>query len=556
MSPVFINFAARNKENGLRNMISMYRKKEALNYYILYGYRAKKIRSVMRREGKKPLSLKTIRKYLNTYDDILRTQGRESALEYARHQDTFQAPPRERTKLDGKARDFIESCIWDNERKKSEGNRKQCMDMQKVWDILKGDMGYGVCYSTVTAYARDYRARLACGGEKVHECFIRQWHPAGEECQFDWGEVKLCIAGRWMKLRMAAFALPHSNHRRGYLFIREHTLAFQEAHRNYFHDIGHILVRMVYDNMRVAVKSFVGSEKHPTDALLDLSNFYGLEWRFCNARRGNEKGTVEETVKVLRKEAFSVKDHFDSIGEAQAYLDRVCEKLNRTGKSKATAEVARLAEEDFAAMRPCTDDFGCFQLVERKVNNYGVITVGKAYYSVPDRLTLQEVKVRDYTNKIEVLEKGTVVAAHEKTADGLWKLTLEHYLTTLSHKPGAVRNAEALRQAPDGIRRLFSSSFETCPKDFVELLLFAREKGKTYEDVEEAYDRLRKSRVSHVTLELMKQALLPEAYKSAVTIVMIQQDGATIVRKAEEGLMLTAQLMDEHLDMQDHDTGQ
>ena len=265
---------------------------------------------------------------------------------------------------------------------------------------------------------------------------------------------------------------------------------------------------------------------------------------------------MEETVKVLRKEAFSVKDRFDSIGEAQAYLDRVCEKLNRTGKSKATAEVARLAEEDFAAMRPCTDDFGCFQLVERKVNNYGVITVGKAYYSVPDRLTLQEVKVRDYTNKIEVLEKGTVVAAHEKTADGLWKLTLEHYLTTLSHKPGAVRNAEALRQAPDGIRRLFSSSFETCPKDFVELLLFAREKGKTYEDVEEAYDRLRKSRVSHVTLELMKQALLPEAYKSAVTIVMIQQDGATIVRKAEEGLMLTAQLMDEHLDMQDHDTGQ
>ena len=119
-----------------------------------------------------------------------------------------------------------------------------------------------------------------------------------------------------------------------------------------------------------------------------------------------------------------------------------------------------------------------------------------------------------------------------------------------------MRNAEALRQAPDGIRRLFSSSFETCPKDFVELLLFAREKGKTYEDVEEAYDRLCKSRVSHVTLELMKQALLPEAYKSAVTIVMIQQDGATIVRKAEEGLMLTAQLLDEHLDMQDHDTGQ
>ena len=424
-----------------------------------------------------------------------------------------------------------------------------------MWDILTDDMGYDICYSTVTAYARDYKSRLAGGSGKAHECFIRQWHPAGEECQFDWGEVKLCIAGRWMKLKMAAFALPHSNHRRGYLFIREHTLAFQEAHRNYFHDIRHLPQRMVYDNMRVAVKSFVGNEKHPTDALLDLSNFYGLEWRFCNARRGNEKGTVEETVKVLRKEAFSVKDHFDSIEEAQAYLDKVCEKLNGTAGSKAAAEVARLADEDFAAMRPCTDDFGCFQIVERKVNNYGVITVDRAYYSVPDRLTLQEVKVRNYTNKIEVLENGTVVAAHEKAADGWWRLALEHYLTTLSHKPGAVRNAEALRQAPEGIRKLFSYSFEKCPKDFVELLLFAKEKGKTYEDVEEAYDRLRRSRVSHVTLELMKQALLPEACKPAVTVVMIQQDGAAIAQKAEEGLMLTAQLMDSHASTDNHGTG-
>jgi hypothetical protein len=54
----------------------------------------------------------------------------------------------------------------------------------------------------------------------------------------------------------------------------------------------------------------------------------------------------------------------------------------------------------------------------------------------------------------------------------------------------------------------------------------------------------------------MKQALLPEAYKSAVTVVMIQQDGATIIRKAEEGLLLTAQLMDEHIIVQDYDTGQ
>ena len=171
----------------------------------------------MVREGKYPPSRNTIRKLLNKYEAALAC-GKEAADEYFRAKDAFNTPVREHYKLDALARAYIESCIRENERKKQENNRKQCMDMQKVWEILHDDMGYDVCYSTVTAYAREYRASLAGGGTKVHECFVRQWHPAGEECQFDWGEVKLVIGGRRMKLRMAAFALPHSNHRRGYLF--------------------------------------------------------------------------------------------------------------------------------------------------------------------------------------------------------------------------------------------------------------------------------------------------------------------------------------------------
>ena len=533
-------------------MISMYSKKEVLTYHIVFGWRAKKIHSEMVREGKYPPSRNTIRKLLKKYDAAFESGGKEAADAYFRTKDAFNTPVREHYKLLPEVRAYIESAIRENERKKQENNRKQCIDMQKVWDILRNDMGYDISYSSVTAYAREYRASLAGGGTKVHECFIRQYHPAGEECQFDWGEVKLYIGGRRMKLRMAAFALPHSNHRRGYLFIREHTLAFQEAHRDYFHDIGRIPMRMVYDNMRVAVKSFVGSEKHPTDALLELAGFYAFDFRFCNARRGNEKGTVEETVKVLRKEAFSVRDHFDTLEDAQAYLDKVCERMNRTGKSRATAEIARLAEEDFAAMRPCTDDFGCFQMVERKVNNYGVITMDKAFYSVPDRLTLKTVMVRDYTNKIEVLEGGSVIATHEKVPAGGWKLTLEHYLTTLSHKPGAVRNAEALRQAPDGIRRVFCGAFEQCPRDFVELLLFAKEKGMTYEDITEAYDGLKKSRVREVTLALMKAAMVPEKCSTAATIVMLQQDGGAIEQRAVEGLMMAAQMMTESAKARDY----
>ena len=170
-------------------MISMYSKKEVLTYHIVFGWGAKKIHSEMVREGKYPPSRNTIRKLLNKYDAALDSGGKEAADEYFRTKDAFNTPVREHYKLDAQARAYIESCIRENERKKQENNRKQCMDMQKAWEILHDDMGYDICYSTVTAYAREYRASLAGGGTKVHECFVRQWHPAGEECQFDWGEV-------------------------------------------------------------------------------------------------------------------------------------------------------------------------------------------------------------------------------------------------------------------------------------------------------------------------------------------------------------------------------
>lgn len=526
-------------------MISMYRKKEILNYHILYGYGAKKIISQMRKDGKKPASRAVVRRLVNTYDTILQTAGEQAAAEYANSQEVYHTPERKRTKLDEAARKYIEECMERNRQKKLEGNRKQCMDLQRVWQILREEKGYDFCYSTVTAYAREYVARQEPPKSTVPS--IRQYHPAGEECQFDWGEVKLKIHGKPMKLRMAVFALPHSNYRKAYLFIREHTLAFMESHRNYFHDIGRIPKRMVYDNMKVAVKSFVGTEKEPTDALLSMSNFYGFEFRFCNARKGNEKGNVEESVKVVRKFVFSVRDEFDSLDDAQAYLDKGCDKLNSEGRSMVTEDIVQLTQEDFSAMRPCTDDIACFELVDRQIRNYGVVTVEKAFYSVPDTLADSSVKARIYTNKIEVLHEGKVVAVHDKVGKGEWSIKLSHYLHTLRYKPGALKHSEALRQAPEGIRMVYEEGFANSPKEFISLLLFARDNDIAYDDIVAAYSRLKASHVSNITLQLMKAALKPETTPQQTVTAMIQQDAKAIEDNAQKDLCELAHIMNHRM---------
>ena len=147
----------------------------------------------------------------------------------------------------------------------------------------------------------------------------------------------------------------------------------------------------------------------------------------------------------------------------------------------------------------------------------------KSFYSVPDNLVGKTVHVRIYTNKIEVIHNGQVVAEHDKVERGEWHILLEHYLHTLSYKPGALKNAEALRQAPEGIRRVFSGCFINAPRDFIELLLFAKEKNFVYNDIVEAYDNLKKSHINNIDLRLIKDKLLPQEEKSSAVIIQMNQ---------------------------------
>lgn len=136
--------------------------------------------------------------------------------------------------------------------------------------------------------------------KKKSEAFIRLFYEPGCIAEFDWGEVLLFIDGVKTKFYLAVFTFGHSNGRYAYLFRHQNTLAFMESHRNFFRDIHGVPAMMVYDNMRVAVKSFVGGDKKPTEALMKMFGFYCFEYRFCNVRErtcGAQRG-------ICQKESF------------------------------------------------------------------------------------------------------------------------------------------------------------------------------------------------------------------------------------------------------------
>jgi len=414
----------------------------------------------------------TVKKQLVAYveaEQIAITTNSADAL-----QDFVSSPPkyniagRYKRKLTDEIIVLITEQLADNQRKRQEGLRKQIklkIDIHEF--ILK--QGHKIGYTTVCNYIRDIELR-------TQEAFIKQEYVAGEECEFDWAEVKLNIGGSKRRLYLAVFTSAFNNYRYCRLFHRQDTLAFMEAHNDFFAHMGGVYQEMVYDNMRVAVREFVGhNEKTPTDALLNLSGWFHFRWRFCNVRRGNEKGHVERSVELVRRKAFSDTDGFDTLAAAEAHLLGTCNHLNEVPGSTGKIPMASYAAE-LTGMWKYPGPMECFLAHQLKVDKYATISFSTNRYSVPDMLVGKMVEAKIYSNKLKIYYAHILIHTHDRSY-GVhhWTISLDHYLGTLSRMPGALHGSVAISQAPESIRLVYDSWFKNQPRDFIELLQFCKE---------------------------------------------------------------------------------
>lgn len=458
-------------------MLTMRDRKEIISEYDRTG----SVRATARALG---LNRKTVARYVHEY---LEERGKSDA-EYTAclksEPQYCKGTERPRKVLTDAVRSLIDGYLKENEEKIRRGDRKLCMKATDIHSALQNS-GFAISYPTVTKYILSRRR----GQETAQECYIRQVYAPGMDCEFDWGELHLSIGGRRMKLYLAVFTLAYSNVRMAFLFLRQDTTAFLESHKMCFDIFNGVPHRMVYDNMKVAVASFTGG-KQPTDALLRLERAYGFTHRFCNIRSGNEKGHVERSVEYVRRIAFSSRNTFDSIEEANQWLYDVCMDLSMTASSPATADIVRRGEEDKGALLPLRDSISCFESRTLTVDKYGTVVLGGIHYSVPDSLVGKKLTVHDYANRMEIYQQKRKVAVHEKTPVNGWKLDIMHYVSTFEKKPGSVAGSAALQYAAPEIKDIFFDHFADNAPGFISLLKTVRDRGLTLEDFVMAHDML------------------------------------------------------------------
>jgi transposase len=399
----------------------------------------------------------------------------------------YNCPKRPKRALTEEISAQIDQLLEDNARKRRSGLHKQVLKKCDILMVLH-QKGYRIGYTTVCNYISGKERRSS-------EAFIRQRYKPGSVCEFDWGEVKIHIQGKRTVLQMAVFTSGYSNYRYACLFYRQDTLAFMESHVKFFAHTGGVYHQMVYDNMRVAVARFVGrNEKEPTQALTNLKGHYQFHHRFCNTYRGNEKGHVERSVEYIRRKAFGFRDGFSSLDQAQEYLSKVVEKLNRTPRQQSGKTSQDLFNQERQALWDVPMPFSCYSTEQLRVDKYATVSYCYNRYSVPDNLVGEFVDVKIFSDQLKLYYQDHHIATHERSyGPHTWTINLDHYLDTLHKKPGALGNSEGLAQSPGQLRALYSQYYQQSPRDFIELLLYCRKhrisKERLY-DAEQALLRI------------------------------------------------------------------
>lgn len=462
-------------------------------------------------------SRNTIRKYTREFDVALKkiksatNEDKNDLIRQLVDPPKYKVSKRKRRKLTKEIQEEIIKCLKENEIKRNDGRRKLQMKNIDIHEYLE-EKEFDIGYTTICNFTRKYE-------NKRKEAYIKQEYNPGETLEFDYGEVPLIIGGKKRKLDLALFTTADGSCHFSRLYENKKTVNYLDAHVRAFKYYNGVHKEIVYDNLKQAVARFTGPNgKEATDALKKISLYYGFNYRFCNARRGNEKGHVERGVEYVRRKAFSRKNEFETVKEANEHLLKELEKLNSKSKKrfngKSPFDKLKVEQKQLIPLKPTYD---VSETEECRVSKYSFAKIEQTSYSVPDHLVEKFVDARIYSEEIKFYYKGNLIARHERSyRNHDCKLNINHYLTTLERKPGALKSSLALKTSAPEIKKIYNNFYNDNSikksKEFIELLKIIKEKG--LESVKEVINELKKNKIEMVTTANIKNLIEQENTKT------------------------------------------
>lgn len=370
-----------------------------------------------------------------------------------------------------------------------EAPRKQRHTAKRVYDRLCEEFGFKGADSTVRRYVARLRREL--GTVELEPVLMLTADP-GEVAQADWGKAKVILNGVQVEVHLFCMRLRSSGVPFVWVTMHERMEAFLEGHVRAFEWFGGVVEKVVYDNLPTAVKKVLsGHQRELTERFVSLRAHYLFESVFCNTESPHEKGSVENLVGYVRRNALTPQPEVTSMNHLNEILLAWCEKERSRLAEAWEAERRELRAVPAGVFRPCVSDVV-------RVNKLSLVTCQRNRYSVPNGLIGSTIRVDLYNDRVEVWHREKLVAEHTRLLGrNNSSLKIEHYLKAISRKPYAVTQAAVVRRLPSlyqQARELASKADPSGYREFVEILMLHRDFEQ--EDILEVLGRaVRRGRV-------------------------------------------------------------
>jgi transposase len=329
---------------------------------------------------------------------------------------------------------------------------KQRHTAMQVYRRLCDEYQYQGGYDQVRRYVgRQRRDR--------RETFIPLAHDPGQRLECDFGHIHVDFpAGRRLVPVLLA-TWGYSNYAYAQAMPSERTEAILAGMVAALEFFGCVPREVWWDNPTTVVRLiFKGRDRRPNERYAALASHYAFEPLFCMPARGNEKPRVETRVRVLQRQWATPVPRCADLGALNTYLRQRCvAEAERTVSGYSQSIGQRFAQDRTKALPLPAHGFDACVSQPAQVDKYQTVRFDRNRYSVPRRCAFATVTVKGYLERVEVVERGQMVARHVRSY-GRDEQLLDplHYLATLERRPAALDHAPVLRdwQLPESFTRL------------------------------------------------------------------------------------------------------
>jgi transposase len=295
------------------------------------------------------------------------------------------------------------------------------------------EMGVAASLRTVQRVVADRRRELRA----ADLASVRFETAPGRQMQIDFGERRVWIGDREVKVHFLVAVLSHSRRIFAKAFLRERQDQWLDGIASAFRHFTGVPLEVLGDNSRCLVVDRDREAQtvtfHP--AYLAFCRDWDVQPRACQPYRARTKGKTESGVKYVKRNAIAGRK-FESFAALEAYLaEWILLADQRVHGTTHEVPAERFERDERQALRPLPERPLPVRgkRLRRRVALDALVDVETVRYSVPHRLVRDHVEVLVAETEVRIFHGTDLVAVHERSFepyarvidprhfDGLWR---------------------------------------------------------------------------------------------------------------------------------------